>query len=128
SGRGPVRRAAARPGGRRTRRRRRRIRGPAGGDDRSEPARRKGAAMIPAFPAAPPRRPVPPAETDPSWTRLLRRVPDRELGMAPVICVLLLIWAVFGLLNPAFLSAENLVNLTLQSAPTGVIALGVVLV
>ncbi|MBL1067694.1 sugar ABC transporter permease [Streptomyces sp. 7-21] len=84
--------------------------------------------MIPAFPAAPPRRPVPPAESDPSWTRLLRRVPDRELGMAPVICVLLLIWAVFGLLNPAFLSAENLVNLTLQSAPTGVIALGVVLV
>ncbi|SFD69083.1 sugar ABC transporter permease [Streptomyces aidingensis] len=60
--------------------------------------------------------------------RLLRRLPDRELGMLPIIGALVLIWAVFGIINPAFLSAENLVNLTLQSAPTGVIALGVVLV
>ncbi|WP_129842949.1 sugar ABC transporter permease [Streptomyces sp. RFCAC02] len=63
-----------------------------------------------------------------SLPSLLRRIPDRELGVAPVIGVLVLIWAVFGIVNPAFLSAENLVNLTLQSAPTGVIALGVVLV
>ncbi|MEV1011558.1 sugar ABC transporter permease [Streptomyces sp. NPDC049881] len=63
-----------------------------------------------------------------SLPNLLRRIPDRELGMVPVIGALAVIWAVFGLVNPAFLSAENLVNLTLQSAPTGVIALGVVLV
>ncbi len=40
----------------------------------------------------------------------------------------MLIGVVLGAINPAFLSAENLVNLTLQSAPTGIIALGVVLV
>ncbi|TDC25704.1 sugar ABC transporter permease [Streptomyces sp. 8K308] len=48
--------------------------------------------------------------------------------MVPVIGALVLLWGVFGLVEPAFLSAENLVNLTLQSVPTGVIALGVVLV
>ncbi|WP_049564571.1 sugar ABC transporter permease [Streptomyces sp. SBT349] len=63
-----------------------------------------------------------------SLPTLLRRITDRELGMVPAIGALALIWAAFGLINPAFLSAENLVNLTLQSAPTGVIALGVVLV
>ncbi|MDB1086108.1 sugar ABC transporter permease [Streptomyces sp. ACA25] len=84
--------------------------------------------MIPAS-ASPPLRPHPAAhESDGPWGRLLSRLPDRELGMLPVFGALLLIWAVFGILNPAFLSAENLVNLTLQSAPTGVIALGVVLV
>src|SRR5262245_18765312 len=62
------------------------------------------------------------------WPRLLLHVPDRELGLLPVIGALVLLWAVFGLIEPAFLSAENLVNLTLQSVPTGVIALGVVLV
>jgi D-xylose transport system permease protein len=35
---------------------------------------------------------------------------------------------VFAVIEPAFLSADNLVNLTLQSVPTGVIALGLVLV
>ncbi|GAB2875047.1 sugar ABC transporter permease [Streptomyces mayteni] len=67
------------------------------------------------------------AREDP-WPRLLRHIPDRELGLLPVIGALVLLWAVFGLIEPAFLSAENLVNLTLQSVPTGVIALGVVLV
>ncbi|WP_207930974.1 sugar ABC transporter permease [Streptomyces sp. 8K308] len=65
---------------------------------------------------------------DEPWHRLLHRVPDRQLGMVPVIGALVLLWGVFGLVEPAFLSAENLVNLTLQSVPTGVIALGVVLV
>ncbi|WP_062204296.1 sugar ABC transporter permease [Streptomyces sp. NBRC 109706] len=59
---------------------------------------------------------------------LLRILPDRELGVVPALVVLFLIWIVFGIVNPAFLSAENLVNLTLQSAPTGMIALGVVIV
>ncbi|WP_207957301.1 sugar ABC transporter permease [Streptomyces sp. YIM 98790] len=87
--------------------------------------------MTPA--SAPPSSRTPYAATaafdsDAPWPRLLRRLPDRELGMLPIIAALVLIWAVFGIINPAFLSAENLVNLTLQSAPTGVIALGVVLV
>ncbi|MDT0318461.1 ABC transporter permease subunit [Streptomyces millisiae] len=65
---------------------------------------------------------------DEPWHRLLHRIPDRQLGMVPVTGALVLIWGVFALIDPAFLSAENLVNLTLQSVPTGVIALGVVLV
>jgi D-xylose transport system permease protein len=62
------------------------------------------------------------------WPRVLRGISERELGMVPVVGALVLIWGVFGAIDPAFLSAENLVNLTLQSVPTGVIALGVVLV
>jgi len=41
---------------------------------------------------------------------------------------LLVIWTVFQILNPAFLSSRNLVLLTMQSAAIGTIALGVVLV
>ncbi|WP_265521694.1 sugar ABC transporter permease [Oerskovia flava] len=67
-------------------------------------------------------------ESESPWERLVRRLRDGELGMLPIVAALVLIWVVLGVINPAFLSAENLVNLTLQSAPTGVIALGVVLV
>ncbi|MCB7135082.1 sugar ABC transporter permease [Cellulosimicrobium marinum] len=59
---------------------------------------------------------------------VVARVRGTHLGMLPIVGALVLIWAVLGIVNPAFLSAENLVNLTLQSVPTGVIALGVVLV
>ncbi|WP_083259532.1 sugar ABC transporter permease [Cellulosimicrobium cellulans] len=59
---------------------------------------------------------------------VLQRVRGAHLGMVPIVGALLVIWAVLGVVNPAFLSAENLVNLTLQSVPVGVIALGVVLV
>ncbi|MBD8078693.1 sugar ABC transporter permease [Cellulosimicrobium arenosum] len=59
---------------------------------------------------------------------VVARVRGAHLGMLPIVVALVLIWAVLGAINPAFLSAENLVNLTLQSVPTGIIALGVVLV
>ncbi|OLT50905.1 sugar ABC transporter permease [Cellulosimicrobium sp. CUA-896] len=59
---------------------------------------------------------------------VVQRVRGAHLGMVPIVGALLVIWAVLGVVNPAFLSAENLVNLTLQSVPVGVIALGVVLV
>ncbi|GAA4709795.1 D-xylose transport system permease protein [Promicromonospora umidemergens] len=49
-------------------------------------------------------------------------------GLLPIVAALVGIWLVLGAINPAFLAPENLVNLTLQSAPVGVIALGVVLV
>jgi len=49
-------------------------------------------------------------------------------GLLPIVAALVGIWVVLGAVNPAFLAPENLVNLTLQSAPVGVIALGVVLV
>ncbi|WP_460750925.1 sugar ABC transporter permease [Myceligenerans cantabricum] len=51
-----------------------------------------------------------------------------EHGMAPIAVGLVLVWVVLAAIEPDFLSAENLVNLTLQSVPVGVIALGVVLV
>src|SRR5690606_20585146 len=51
-----------------------------------------------------------------------------NLGALPVVLGLGVIWIVFQALNPAFLSADNLVNLTLQCAAVGTIAIGVVLV
>ncbi|MCX6502021.1 MAG: sugar ABC transporter permease [Microbacterium sp.] len=58
----------------------------------------------------------------------LVRIRGGDLGAAPVAIGLALIWGVFQLLNPVFLSSENLVNLTMQCAATGTIALGVVVV
>jgi D-xylose transport system permease protein len=60
--------------------------------------------------------------------RLRRRVTQGELGSLPVIGGLILIWAVFQILNPNFLSPRNLSNLMLQIADMGTIAVGLVLV
>lgn len=57
-----------------------------------------------------------------------RRVRGGDLGSLPVVIGLVLIWAIFQILNPNFLSSNNLVDLTMQSAATGTIAIGVVLV
>jgi len=57
-----------------------------------------------------------------------RRIRAGQLGTVPIVGALAVIWLVFQLLNPYFLSSDNLVNLTLQCAATGVLALGVVLV
>ncbi|RQP13201.1 MAG: sugar ABC transporter permease [Microbacteriaceae bacterium] len=51
-----------------------------------------------------------------------------NLGSLPVVVGLIVIWVAFQMINPSFLSADNLVNLTLQCAATGTIAIGVVLV
>ena len=56
------------------------------------------------------------------------RIRGGDLGAVPVVLGIVVIWTVFQLLNPVFLSAENLVNLTMQCAAIGTIALGVVLV
>ncbi len=56
------------------------------------------------------------------------RVRSGDLGSLPVVVGLVLIWGVFYALNPLFLSSRNLVNLTVQMVPIGVIAIGVVLV
>jgi len=56
------------------------------------------------------------------------RVRSGDLGSLPVVIGLVLIAVIFQVLNPNFLSANNLVNLTLQAAPIGVIAIGVVVV
>jgi D-xylose transport system permease protein len=54
------------------------------------------------------------------------RVRSGDVGVLPVALGLVVIWTVFQILNPIFLSSANLVNLTLESAPVGVIALGIV--
>jgi len=56
------------------------------------------------------------------------RITGGSLGSLPVVVGLVLIWGIFQALNPSFLSADNLVNLTLQCAAVGTIAIGVVLV
>jgi D-xylose transport system permease protein len=59
---------------------------------------------------------------------LLHRIQSGELGVLPVIVGLIIIGAIFESLNSVFLQPDNLVNLLLQTVPTGVIALGVVCV
>lgn len=61
-------------------------------------------------------------------TSCLTRVRSGDLGPLPVIVGLIVVWTVFQLLNPVFLSADNLVNLALECVSVGVIALGVVCV
>ncbi|GGZ61833.1 ABC transporter permease [Streptomyces inusitatus] len=56
------------------------------------------------------------------------RLRGGDLGIAPVVAGLVVIWTVMQLLNPIFLSSANLTNLALESVPVGVIALGVVCV
>ncbi|HKT56792.1 MAG TPA: sugar ABC transporter permease [Microbacterium sp.] len=56
------------------------------------------------------------------------RVRRGDLGQLPVIIGLIVIWAIFTVLNPTFLSADNLSNLVQEMTPTGIIALGIVLV
>ncbi len=60
-----------------------------------------------------------------SWVDRFR---GGDLGLLPVIVGIVVIWTTFQILNPIFLSSANLVNLTLESVSTGVIALGIVFV
>ena len=60
-----------------------------------------------------------------SWVDRFR---GGDLGLLPVIIGIVVIWTTFQVLNPIFLSSANLVNLTLESVSTGVIALGIVFV
>ena len=57
---------------------------------------------------------------------LVGRVRDGDLGMLPVVAGIVVIWTVFQLLNRAFLSSTNLVNLSFEMVPVGIIALGIV--
>lgn len=56
----------------------------------------------------------------------VRSVRAGDVGALPVIVGLVIIWTVFQVLNPVFLSSGNLVNLALESCAVGVIALGIV--
>ena len=63
-----------------------------------------------------------------AWAGLRRRLAQGELGSLPVIVGVAVIWAIFTIANPNFLTPGNLTNLVLQLAATGTISLGVVLV
>lgn len=84
--------------------------------------------------SAPPTNNTPAAELQPanaiaeSWAAFRSRVRGGDLGAIPVVVGLAIIWTIFQILNPTFLSSANLVNLAMQSAALGTIALGVVLV
>ena len=56
------------------------------------------------------------------------RIKSGDLGSLPVIIGLIVIWTVFSIMNPVFLSSRNLVNLLFDSSIVGVIALGIVCV
>ncbi len=62
------------------------------------------------------------------WSGFIMRMRASSPGSLPVVIGLILIWIIFQILNPSFLSSSNLVNLALQCAAIGTIALGVVLV
>ncbi|MFD9194404.1 sugar ABC transporter permease [Streptomyces phaeochromogenes] len=48
--------------------------------------------------------------------------------MLPVVGGIVVIWTIFQILNPTFLSSTNLVNLSFDMVPVGVLALGIVCV
>ncbi len=56
------------------------------------------------------------------------QVEPGDLGSLPVIVGLVIIWTVFTVLNPIFLSPNNLVNMLFDCSTTGVISLGIVCV
>ena len=58
----------------------------------------------------------------------VERIRGGDLGLLPVIAGLAIIWTIFQALNPFFLSSANLVNLLMESAPVGILALGIVFV
>ncbi|MEW1549785.1 sugar ABC transporter permease [Streptomyces tsukubensis] len=57
-----------------------------------------------------------------------RRMRSGQLGSVPVIVGLIVIWTTFQSLNSAFLSAQNISNISVDIAGTGLIAVGVVFV
>jgi simple sugar transport system permease protein/D-xylose transport system permease protein len=64
----------------------------------------------------------------PLRTSLAARLGVSGWSALPPLGVLVVVWIVFQIANPSFLSSANLVNIAMQSAATGLIALGVVFV
>ncbi|MCA6090576.1 sugar ABC transporter permease [Streptomyces sp. SCA3-4] len=62
------------------------------------------------------------------WSEFRRKLRSGELGSLPVVVGLLVIGLVFQLQDSAFLGAENLSNLFVTAAGTGLIAVGIVFV
>jgi D-xylose transport system permease protein len=64
----------------------------------------------------------------PALGAIADRIRSGDLGALPIIVGLVVIWTVFQILNPVFLSSANLVNLLMESVSVGIIALGIVCV
>ena len=64
----------------------------------------------------------------PALGAIADRIRSGDLGALPIVVGLVVIWTVFQLLNPVFLSSANLVNLLMESVSVGIIALGIVCV
>ncbi|MEV5510245.1 sugar ABC transporter permease [Streptomyces orinoci] len=62
------------------------------------------------------------------WQEFARKLRSGELGSLPVVVGLIVICLVFQLQDSAFLGAENLSNLFVTAAGTGLIAVGIVFV
>jgi len=62
------------------------------------------------------------------WTEFKRKMRSGELGSVPVVVGLAIIWAIFQSMDSAFLSAENLSNLSVYIVGTGLISVGIVFV
>jgi D-xylose transport system permease protein len=62
------------------------------------------------------------------WTDFKRKMRSGELGSVPVVVGLIVIWAIFQSMDDAFLSAENLSNLSVYIVGTGLISVGIVFV
>ncbi|MBC7725759.1 MAG: sugar ABC transporter permease [Burkholderiaceae bacterium] len=61
-------------------------------------------------------------------TGAIDQIRGGDLGVLPVVAGLAVIWTILQILNRGFLSSANLVNLLMECAATGVIALGIVCV
>ncbi|HEX4806162.1 MAG TPA: sugar ABC transporter permease [Conexibacter sp.] len=85
------------------------------------------AAATPEPSATPAPAPAPERRPEGRFA-VLHRVAQGELGSLRVLIGLVVIWAIFTIANERFLTATNLVNLSLQIAATGMISVGVVLV
>ncbi|MCT4702399.1 sugar ABC transporter permease [Enterobacteriaceae bacterium H20N1] len=62
------------------------------------------------------------------WRAYITRIKTGDLGMIPVVLGLIIISAVFTLLNPIYLAPNNLVNMLFDCATVGFISLGIVCV
>lgn len=62
------------------------------------------------------------------WAQISLRLNRPDFAYVPMVVGLALIWVVFQLVNPNFLSPLNLTNLMLQIAAVGTIAVGLVMV
>jgi D-xylose transport system permease protein len=57
-----------------------------------------------------------------------RKIRAGDLGAMPVVVGLIVIWAIFTVLNSTFIGAENLSNISITMVGTGMIAVGIVFV